>query len=288
MMSRNVFAMSMNNYGWGQFDVAQCLEQIKKTPIRKVELPAAQTRPNAFVPEIMLNEPMGGAKGWKFSIPDLKDLLARGGFETDSVDVFGKWLGKKGENLIKTRIDFAADLGAPFIVLGMPHELTDETRNAHYALVREMADHAATRNVRIALEIHGGMMRNAQEISRTMQEVGGENVGVNWDTANIVHYNPDCDWAAELKAVARHVIHVHLKDIKRDGATNRFKHPRLGEGMINFRKVFDILHSVDFYGPFSFELETFHGATITDDIAVYHEDVLASFAHLESIGEFNS
>jgi len=276
----------MNCYTWGKFNVAECLEQIKQTPIRMLELPAAQYRPGSLIPELMLDEPVGGKTGWQYSIPDFKTLLAEDGFKAESVDVFGRWKGEKGKQMIRNRIDFAAEVGAETVVLGVGQETEEDRRQFFYTLIREMGDYAAPKGLRIALEVHGGIMANSAEMLRTMEEVGRDNIGINFDTANILHYNREGDGTAELEAVAEHVIHVHIKDIIRDNATGKFSNPVVGTGEVDFRKVFDILHAVDFYGPFGFEIETFHGGIDSDDIGDYHEDLLTSIEHIRSLDEF--
>jgi len=302
-MSPNVFSVSLNSYTWGRFNVAQCLEQIRQTPIRAVELPVEQTRPGSLIPELMLDTPLRG--NWQYSLPDLKELLARDGFTVDAVDVFG-YLGHPGAApIVRRRIDFAAALGAKTLVLGCHHLAlahgpgtaaaaeTAEQREARagiYAMLRELGDYAAPKGVRIALEIHGGVTANADEALRTMAEVNRPNVGINFDTANILFYNEalDAAGAAEaLQRLARHVFHVHLKDIRRGATRAQNVLPRLGTGEVDFPAVFRILHGVGFSGPFSFEVETFHGATASNDIAAYQEDVLASIAYIRSLGEFS-
>ena len=301
-MAANSFAINMNCYTWGRFDLAQCLEQIKQTPLRRVELPVEQTRPNSLIPELMVNGPLHGQ--WQYSLPDLKDLLARDGFEVDSLDVFGFLGYPGGAEIIKRRIDFAEALGTNTIVLGCHHEAlappggkatvedSEETRTARayvYQVLREVGDYAADKGIKLALEIHGALMASAVEALRTMAEVDRANVGVNFDTANILFYNEDqsSDYCLEaLEALAPHISHVHLKDIVRGKTREEHVLPRLGQGEVDFRKVFDILHAADFYGPFSFEVETFHRATEADDIAAYQADVLASIGYVKSLGEF--
>lgn len=296
---QNTFAVSMNCYTWGRFDVAQCLEQIQRTPIRRVELPVEQSRPKCLIPELMVDAPLGGQ--WQYSFPDLKALLDQGGFQVDSVDVFG-YTGYAGaERIIKRRVDFAHRLGAKILVLGCNHQALHhaapggetaeqkEARAGIYSILRDVADHAAKLDVKIALEIHGGVTANATEALRTLGEVGRENLGINFDVANILIYNRELDpagGAKELERLARHVFHVHLKDVVREPGKAKFRMPRLGQGEVDFRRVFDILHGVGFYGPFSFEVETFHGATASNDIGDYHQDLLASIEYLKSLGEF--
>jgi sugar phosphate isomerase/epimerase len=298
---RNTFAVSMNSYTWGRFDLAECLEQIRRTPIRNVELPVELSRPKCLIPELMVDAPLGGR--WQYSFPDLKALLAKDGFQADSVDVFGHTGYAGSEKIIRRRVDFAHRLGAKILVLGCHHHAlhdlkpgqeTAEQKAARlgiYAILRDVADHAAKLDVKIALEIHGGVTANAAESLRTIREVGRPNLGINFDVANILIYNRQLDAAGaarELEALAPHVFHVHLKDVVREPGGSKFHMPRLGQGEVDFRRAFDILHRAGFYGPFSFEVETFHGATESNDIRDYHKDLVASIEYIRSLGEFSS
>jgi sugar phosphate isomerase/epimerase len=293
----------MNCYTWGRFNVGQCLEQIKKTSIRMVELPAEQTRPGSLIPELMVNAPLGGE--WQYSLPDLKELLAKDGFRVDGIAVFG-YTGYPGSAaFIKRRIDFAEALGAETLVLGCHHKALShaaqasgreeaqaqkDARSFIYSMLREVGDYAAGKGIRIALEIHAGVTANAADALRTMKEVNRPNVGINFDTANIIYYSESLDamgYAESLESLAKHVFHVHLKDIIRGKTPRENVLPRLGTGEVNFRKVFDILHAAGFCGPFCFEVETFHGATASDDISAYHADLAASIEHIRALGEFD-
>jgi sugar phosphate isomerase/epimerase len=144
--------------------------------------------------------------------------------------------------------------------------------------------------VRLALEVHGGIMANSAEMLRTMEEVSRPSVGINFDTANILYYDDALDAPGalrELEAVVAHVSHVHLKDFVRGETRETNSLPVLGRGVVDFRGVFDILHRAGFDGVFSLEVETFHGVTEGDDIAAYHRDVLDSIECLRSLGEFS-
>jgi sugar phosphate isomerase/epimerase len=296
---RNTFAVSMNSYTWGRFNLAECLAQIAHTPIRRVELPVELSRPNCLIPELMVEAPLGGR--WQYSFPDLANLLKQRGFEADSVAVFGHTGYAGAEKIINRRVDFAHRLGAKILVLGCHHhalhhvEPGAETaeqqaaRQGIYQILRQVADHAAPLDVKIALEIHGGVTANAAESLRTLKEVNRPNLGINFDVANILIYNRQLDaagGAAELERLAPHVFHVHLKDVIREPNSTKFRMPRLGQGEVDFRRAFDVLHRAGFYGPFSFEVETFHGATESNDIGDYHHDLLASIEYIKSLGEF--
>ncbi|HCU34906.1 MAG TPA: hypothetical protein DGT21_05445 [Armatimonadetes bacterium] len=298
MLTIDRFAISFNCYTWGEYDVAQCLARVAHTPIRRVELPAEQVRPGSLIPELMLPTPLHG--NWRYSVPDLQALLEGHGMAVDSLDVFG-YLGYPGSaGIIQRRIDFAVALGAGLIVLGVHHaaladgsaasaDEQETVRRAIYELLRELCGFAADRGVRIALEIHGGITANAAEALRTLEQVDRANLGINFDTANILYYNADLDSAGgaeALRMLADHVFHVHLKDITRGATRAENVLPRLGTGMVDFPSVFAILDSAGFAGAYSLEVETFHGTTEAATIEPYQADVLASIEYLQSIGQF--
>lgn len=121
-----------------------------------------------------------------------------------------------------------------------------------------------------------------------MREVGLSNVGINIDTGNVLLGNPDMDAASladELQQLVKHAIYVHLKDVRRKKG-DRPVITVLGEGEIDFRKVFDILHNAGFYGPFDFDLETTR-TSLSGDIRESQKDLLASIEYLRSLGEFD-
>ncbi len=283
-MPRNTFAISMNCYTWGRFDVAECIGQIRATPIQLLELPVGQTRPGSLIPELMLDEPLGGR--WQFSVPDLQALLAEAGLSVEALAVFGFFRGEKGTELVRRRVDFAERLGATTIVLGCNDASEPASRRPdYYALLRDLADYAAPKGIRFALEIQAGMAQNAAAALRTVQAVDRPNVGINFDSANLLYYNDACDPDAELEAMAPHVLHVHLKDIVRGEAPADHRFPPFGQGEVDFHAVFRILHDAGFHGPFSLEVESYYYNQGTDDIHDCQEDLMTSIDHLRSIGQ---
>ena len=281
-MPDNTYSMSMNSYSSGRFNLAECLEQIAHTPIRLLELPVEQTRPGSLIPEIMVDESLGGA--WQHSVADLKALLSDGGFTATSMTVFGAFTCAKAADIVRRRIDFAEEMGIGIIVFGSRERGSQGERRTLCDLLRDMADYALPKGVTICLEIHGGITGNATTMQQTLAEIDRPNVGVNFDTANILFYNPTCDPAAELAALAERVRSVHVKDIILGKTMREHLLPPLGEGIVDFARVFETLDSVGFTGPYCLEIETFHGVTDSDDIRDYQKGVVASIDYLRSIG----
>ena len=192
------------------------------------------------------------------------------------------------ERIIKRRIDFASQLGTSVVNLACdPHVLTKH-RTFAYRMLRGVGKYAATKKIRLALETWGGLTRNADESLRTMREVGLENVGINFDTGNVLLANPDmplANLAEELQQLAKHLVYIHLKDVQRK-PNSKAVTTVLGQGDIDFPKLFEVLHNAGYYGLFGFDLETTRSIQ-AHDIRECHKDLLASLEYLKSIGQFD-
>lgn len=76
------------------------------------------------------------------------------------------------------------------------------------------------------------------------------------------------------------ITSVHLKDT--NGGYRCWWFPALGEGIVEFAGVFQVLNERGFHGPFTFELEGIQGETL--DEAATQERVTRSLQHLKNLG----
>ncbi|MGD9495125.1 MAG: sugar phosphate isomerase/epimerase family protein [Armatimonadota bacterium] len=144
----------------------------------------------------------------------------------------------------------------------------------------DLADEADMRGVVMALETHPPFCMNADTMLGTISAIDRPNVGVNFDTANIYYYNRGLDSADQLAKVAQHVVSLHLKDT--DGGYESFEFPVLGQGVVDFPRIFAILDEAGFDGPLTLELEG--PITSGKSLQERHEAVLACMEYLRSIG----
>lgn len=104
-------------------------------------------------------------------------------------------------------------------------------------------------------------------LKRTMEAVGEENQGVNFDPANLLIYNHD-DPAELVRELGDRVVHLHCKDAVRPAPGEALgKETRLGEGATNFRELFRSLRRLGYRGPLTIEREIAPGAELNRDIA---------------------
>jgi sugar phosphate isomerase/epimerase len=159
----------------------------------------------------------------------------------------------------------------------------DNPREAVYARLRAAGDVAARHGIRIAMETHPDLMTNGTVATETLQAVAHPNIGMNFDCANIMYYNEGTTTVAQLEKIAPRVFSVHLKDSA--GLYKTWNFPTLGQGIVDFPRVFEILNGAGFYGPFTMELEGIEGQRLNAEEAC--ADVAASVEYLRSIAEFD-
>ncbi len=85
-----------------------------------------------------------------------------------------------------------------------------------------------------------------------VEEIDRPNVGINYDTANVIFYGGVRPEQDILSAAAR-TTHLHVKD--QIGGTGVWNFPEIGTGEIDFVPIFATLDEAGFRGPCSVELE---------------------------------
>lgn len=151
-----------------------------------------------------------------------------------------------------------------------------------YSRLRQAGDAAAAHGVTIVLETHPDLITNANVALETMRGVNHPNVRINFDTANLYFYNHDIDCVEQLRRVVEYVGAVHLKET--DGGYRNWHFPALGEGVVDFAGVFDVLDEAGFEGPCTLEIEGIEGEERTESLVL--ERIAASVAYLSRLGRF--
>jgi len=153
-----------------------------------------------------------------------------------------------------------------------------------YDRLRELGQKAQAMSITICLETHPDLANNGGVALETMQAINHPNIGINFDTAN-VHYHTDrvIDTVEEAQKILNYVKAVHLKDTV--GGYHNWNFPILGQGIVDFKGIFDLLNSVDFNGPYTMELEGVEGEKLDRDGILVH--IESSYQHLKDIGVTN-
>lgn len=211
-------------------------------------------------------------------VDEVAERLARHGLAVSSVQVpidlhDPEAAATFGRNAVLVR-----RLGAPVVFTSV--KAGDLDRQVAYERLRQIGDVAGQYDLIVCLETHPDLVTNGDEGRQTMEGVGHERVRINFDTANIYYYNQGTTAVEELEKVLPYVGAVHLKET--NGGYKAFHFPALGDGVVDFKGVFDRLASRGFYGPYTMELEGIQGEQLSE------ADVLArverSVHHLRQLG----
>jgi L-ribulose-5-phosphate 3-epimerase len=153
-------------------------------------------------------------------------------------------------------------------------------KEAAYERLRKLGELAAKKGQVIILESHPDLVTNGDVGLQTMKGVNHPSVRLNYDTANMYYYNEGIDGVRELKKILGYVEGVHLKDT--NGKPKTWYFPTLGEGIVDFKKIRELLNGRGFYGPFTIENEGIEGENLT--LAQTLERMEKSVSHLKKCG----
>ncbi|PZO78493.1 MAG: xylose isomerase [Mesorhizobium amorphae] len=171
------------------------------------------------------------------SADKLDRLIRQAGLRPLAVSAHFDLAAPESGSMLARRIDFAARLGAPFLitnsgkaaqrdaVLATLHAAIRQCRDAGVVLALENPGHGT-----------GDCIASGADGMALVAEIGSEHVRLNYDAGNILTAShmalrPETDIARALPAIA----HLHLKDVAECGPDWCFT--PLGEGMVDFRAL---------------------------------------------------
>ena len=174
-----------------------------------------------------------------------------------SFDAVDEKIREENVEIALHHCELAAALGAPLIRV-FPNEIPagatrEETRDRIVASLQEVANRAPS-GVRVGLETHGDFARGsaAAEIIRLVDQW---NTGLIWDVANALAAGDSIEESA--RAVAPHLMHVHLRDARAVAGREHWLPVLAGLGAVPFTETVDALHGLAYDGYVSFEWEKY-------------------------------
>jgi sugar phosphate isomerase/epimerase len=175
-------------------------------------------------------------------------------------------------------VDLAAELGVPSFACHIgfvPEDPAAPDRAAVRDIVRRICDYTASRNMTFALETG---QETAPSLKEFIEEVGRENLRVNFDPANLVLYGTG-DPIPALRVLAPWVVSVHVKDgvwppANKPGSLGT--ETPLGEGSVGIDRFVATLKAIGYKGPLTIEREV----SLEQDMDDRHKEGLS---HLDDI-----
>ena len=175
----------------------------------------------------------------------------------------------------KAVIDFAKRAGISYITTDTGEVKTKEDKDKFYSDIDTLSDYA--KDITICLEMHGNWLNTAEKGKNIIERIGKPNIKLNYDTSNVIFYGgvrPEED----IKAALPYMGYLHLKD-HGTGEKGEWNFPALGEGVVDFEKIFDSVK--EYSGPISVEIE-FDGKE--HELEEIDEAVKKSYGFLKGYG----
>jgi sugar phosphate isomerase/epimerase len=157
---------------------------------------------------------------------------------------------------MKEIADFAKLLGVKVVALHLgfvPHDTKDPLYKQSIEVTRDVCDHCQRTGQNLHLETG---QETADALLQFIQDVGRDNLFINFDPANMILYGTGEPIAA-LKKVGRYVKSIHCKDGK--WAANPGKEwgaeVPLGQGDVGMENYLRTLKEIGYDGPLTIERE---------------------------------
>jgi L-ribulose-5-phosphate 3-epimerase len=251
------------------FTGTEAMDGISKAGFKYIELASA--------PAFFEHMPRPEKSTDQNTVDGLLDLCKKYGLVLQTIAGHTRLMKEDSVKNFKAVLDFADLAGVRFVTTdtGEVNNAGDEKK--FYDDVAELAEHAKDKDITICFEMHGNWCNNGRKGAEIIKTIDHPSVKLNYDTGNVILYGgtrPEED----LEYALGHMGHLHLKD-HGTGKIGEWDFPALGNGVLDFDKIFDLLK--DYTGPSSVEVE-FEGKEHTlDEI---NQAVKQSFDFLNSYG----
>lgn len=128
-----------------------------------------------------------------------------------------------------------------------------EDEKKFYADIKELADYAKDKDITICLEMHGNWCNNGKIGAEIIKTINHPNVKLNYDTSNVIMYG-NARPEEDLPFALPYMGFVHLKE-SGNGKFGEWNFPALGEGVLDFDKIFKLLEQFDGSGSVEVEFD---------------------------------
>jgi L-ribulose-5-phosphate 3-epimerase len=242
--NKKIFGAFINSYV--NYNIIDSIEGISKAGFKYLEILSTPGLAPGLLPNPL-----------DFKEKDVEKFIKL--LSDNKIKVFSWYYYKGGKNIFisgKVINQFRRMIEiADFLKIGYITTDTDEVTDVldekeFYKYINDIGDIAFEFGIKICVDIHGRWFCNGKKASKIIKKINNPNIGINYCTGNAIYYSnsrPEED----IKYAMPYLFKVHLKDSS--GIFQDYNFPVLGEGTVNFSKIFNKLK--DFLGPYVVELE---------------------------------
>ena len=180
----------------------------------------------------------------------LNDLCKKYGLELLCIGVYMRLMKEGSVETFKRVIDAAEMLGSKYINTDTGEVKSSDDEKRFYKDMGVLGEYAQSKDVTICFELHGDWCNTGKKAAEVIEKIKNAHVRINYDTGNAIFYG-DVRPEEDIKYALPYMSFMHVKD--NVGGYQVYDFPILGEGTVDFGKIFKIVDDYD--GPISLELE---------------------------------
>ncbi|WP_057762216.1 sugar phosphate isomerase/epimerase family protein [Cytobacillus praedii] len=264
--------LAINSNTYHGFSLEDAVKGASSAGFTQIELSAVKDHTAHVLPEMSSKQ-----------LREIKELLHEYNMQCAGIGAHSNVMKTEGiDNLLKS-IDLAVEFNCPYIITATGDSHHDfnviEDERVLAENLEPVIQKCEKLNKTLVIETHGNNYATGVALTKLAASLHNR-VKVNYDTANVIFYGNTLPYE-DLEASADCVSFIHLKDKR--GAYNEWNFPAIGDGELDFRKIFAILKKADYKGPISVEIEFTPAGPA--DLEEVNEAVKRSYTYLSRLLE---
>ncbi|MGV3488579.1 MAG: sugar phosphate isomerase/epimerase family protein [Tuberibacillus sp.] len=262
--------LAINSNTYHGYSLEEAVKGASIAGFRQIELAAVKDHTAHVLPDMTAKE-----------LSDIKQLLQDYGMKCVGIGAHSNVMREEGiANLLKS-VDLAVAFNCRYVITatgdahGDQDVIEDET-----VLVRHLEpiiNKCEQLGKTLVLETHGNNFATGVALKKLIESLN-KRVKINYDTGNVIFYGNMLPYR-DLEDSVDCVEFIHLKD--KLGAFNEWNFPAIGDGDLDFAKLFETLKKAKYKGPISVEIEFTPSGP--KDLEEVNRSVQKSFDYLTKI-----
>ena len=236
-MKQRKIALLMNCCRQAPF--AEALAKIKDIGFEYVELTSSEKE----------NDPVNVHRS-RTELLEAKKKIMLAGLEPLALSVHTDLFAETAADELLKKIQLANFMGCRYCntFLGKP---VPGRENAVPDILSRVIPYLEKYDIHLGLELHGAFAVGS-ELAYLIRELASPYVKINYDTANCIFYG-NVKPEEDIPLCVGEIGYLHIKD--KSGKQDEWNFPAVGDGYVDFEKIFHVLNSAGNGSPFSIEIE---------------------------------
>ena len=248
--------LALNSNTYHGYSLEEAIKGASEAGFKQIEISAVKDHTSHISPDMTKNQ-----------LEQFKQMLKEHDLTCVGISGHSNVMKKEGIDQLLKNIDLTNFFDCRYIVTatGDSHDDSDVIDDINILLenLQPVLEKCEKLNKTLVIETHGNNFATGEAVKKLAQQCG-DRLKVNYDTGNIIFYG-DIEPYDDLEASLDYVEFIHLKDKR--GANNEWDFPAIGDGDIDFPRLFQILKSGHYKGPISVEIEfTKEGPANLDEV----------------------